>query len=121
MSKKELTTWEEVELCFVTDTHTALKHHTLNKFLTYFCVLTVAAEVTVFVVDSLGVSGDLLDLTVVTQTHHVVGFLELVRTVQAAHKDDLVLQRQSCNRQSDVSASVTFYQLSKLKMAACHR
>lgn len=39
--------------------------------------LTVTAEVAVFVVDSFGLSGDLLDLAVLTQTHHGVGLLVL--------------------------------------------
>lgn len=54
-------------------------------------LLTVAAEVTVFVVDSLHVSGDLFDHTVLAHTRHVVGFLKLVRTVHAAQKNHLVL------------------------------
>lgn len=55
------------------------------------CLLTIAAEEAVFVVNSLGISGDLFHLTVFTQASHIIGFLELLRTVHAAQENYLVL------------------------------
>lgn len=53
----------------------------------FICLLTVAAEEAVSVVNSLGVSGDLFDLTVFTQARHVVVFLELLSTVRATQEN----------------------------------
>lgn len=57
----------------------------------WLCVPTITAEEAVFVVDPPGISGDLFHLTVFTQGCHKVGFLELLRTVHATHKNHLVL------------------------------
>lgn len=68
---------------------------------TFWCVivihflLTITAEVAVFVVNPLGVPGDLFDLTVFTQARHIVVFFELVSAVHAAHENQLVLHTQS--------------------------
>lgn len=59
------------------------------------CLLTIAAEEAVFVVNSLGISDGLFHLTVFTQASHIIGFLELPRTVRAAHENYLVLHTQS--------------------------
>lgn len=50
------------------------------------CLLTVTAEVAVFVVDPLGVSDGPFILTVFTIPHDVVDPLELLRTGQATHE-----------------------------------
>lgn len=59
------------------------------------CVPTVTAEEAVFVVDPPGISADLFRLTVFTRGCHKVGFLELLRTVHATHKHQLVLHTHS--------------------------
>lgn len=94
VSKEELTAWEEggetlrdtMQASFtpLQDTNDDISN----------CLLTVAAEEAVFVVNSFDVSGDLFDLTVFTQACHIVGLLELLRTVHAAHENYLVLHTQ---------------------------
>lgn len=58
------------------------------------CLLTVAAEEAIFVVYSFGISGDLFYFTVFTQGCHIIGFLELLRTVDATHENQLVLSTE---------------------------
>lgn len=93
VSKEELTAWEEggEEGLRVT-----MLHYKCHTFCTLrYKLLTIAAEEAVFVVNSLGISGDLFYLTVFTQAGHIVGFLELLRAVHAAHENQLVLHTQS--------------------------
>lgn len=68
--EEELTAWKESEQ--------RLSRSWSKSTRAVLSVLTVAAEVAVLVVDPPGVSGDLLDLAVLTQTRHAAGFLEVV-------------------------------------------
>lgn len=91
VSKEELAAWEEERRgCTSPRYATSVAHfHEAGAGL-----LTVTAEEAVFVVDPLGVAGDLFYLTVFTQTGHRVGFPELLRAGHAAHENQLVLHTQ---------------------------